>query len=43
MGKTVADATATSDVTAFSWMKCLLVSGVSLFVTIILLGLLFGL
>ena len=42
MGKTVVDATASSGVTAFSWMKSLLVSGVSLFVTIILLGLLFG-
>jgi hypothetical protein len=36
------DATSVSDVTAFSWMKCLLVSGASLFLTIIILGLLLG-
>jgi hypothetical protein len=36
------DAPATSEVEGFSWMKCLLISGLSLFVTIILLGLLFG-
>jgi hypothetical protein len=41
-GTTVSDSTASSDVAGFSWMKCLFVSGVSLFVTIILLGLLFG-
>ena len=37
MGKAPSDATVTSEVTEFSWMKCLLVSGVSLFLTIILL------
>jgi hypothetical protein len=43
MGATTAEATASSEVTGFNWMKCLLVSGVSLFVTIILLGLFLGL
>ncbi len=38
MGKPVPDATVSSEVTAFSWMKCLLVSGASLFLTIIILG-----
>jgi hypothetical protein len=42
MSATVSDATASIEVVPFSWMKCLLVSGVSLFVTIIVLGL-FGL
>jgi hypothetical protein len=42
MGPTVSDATASIEVEGFSWMKCLLVSGVSLFVTIILLGLFLG-
>ena len=42
MGATVSDANSRGDVAGFGWMKCLLVSGVSLFVTIILLGLLFG-
>jgi len=36
MGKALSNAT-TGEVTPFSWMKCLLVSGVSLFLTIILL------
>lgn len=38
MGKPVPEATANGEVTAFSWMKCLLVSGASLFLTIIILG-----
>ncbi len=42
MGATVSEATSSGYVKGFSWMKCLLVSGLSLFVTIILLGLLFG-
>ena len=37
MGKAPSDAAVTIEVTEFSWMKCLLVSGVSLFLTIILL------
>lgn len=41
-GAAASDATSSSDVAGFSWIKCLLVSGLSLFVTIILLGLLFG-
>jgi hypothetical protein len=40
MGKTVMDATASSEMMEFSWMKCLLVSGLSMFLTIIILGLL---
>ena len=40
MGKTASETTVVGDVTGLSWMKCLLVSGVSLFVTIIVLGLL---
>ena len=40
MGKAPSDAAVTGEVTPFSWMKCLLVSGVSLFLTIILLYLL---
>jgi hypothetical protein len=38
MGKVTSDTTTSSDVTAFSWMKCLLVSGVSLLLTTIILG-----
>ena len=38
MGKAALDATASSDVMEFSWMKCLLVSGASMFLTIIILG-----
>ena len=41
-GATVSDATASSEVIGFGWMKCLFVSGVSLFVTIIALGLFLG-
>ena len=37
-GKPVPEATVGGEVTAFSWMKCLLVSGASLFLTIIILG-----
>ena len=37
-GKTPADVTSSGEVTGFSWMKCLLVSGASLFLTIIILG-----
>ena len=37
MGKAPSDAAVTGEVTEFSWMKCLLVSGASLFLTIILL------
>jgi hypothetical protein len=40
MGKAVMDATASSEMMEFSWMKCLLVSGLSMFLTIIILGLL---
>jgi hypothetical protein len=43
MGTTTAETTAGNEVAGFSWMKCLFVSGVSLFVTIILLGLFLGL
>jgi hypothetical protein len=42
IGKVTADTTISSDVTAFSWMKCLLVSGASLFLTILILGFLLG-
>jgi hypothetical protein len=42
MNATVSDATASVEVVGFSWMKCLLVSGVSLFVTIIALRLFLG-
>lgn len=42
VGATFSDATTISEVQGFSWMKCLLVSGLSLFVTIILLGLFLG-
>ena len=42
MGKVTSDTTISSDVTAFSWMKCLLVSGASLFLTIIILGFILG-
>ena len=41
-GKVASDTTISSDVTEFGWMKCLLVSGLSLFLTIIILGLLLG-
>jgi hypothetical protein len=40
IGKAVSDTSVSSEVTEFSWMKCLLVSGASLFLTIIILGLL---
>ena len=42
MGAAATETTVTSEVEGFGWMKCLLVSGLSLFVTIILLGLLLG-
>jgi hypothetical protein len=42
MGKVTSDTTISSDVTAFSWMKCLLVSFASLFLTIIILGFILG-
>jgi hypothetical protein len=42
MGKPVLDTTISGEVTGFSWMKCLLVSGVSVFLTIIILGFLLG-
>jgi len=38
MGKVTSDTTISSEVTEFSWMKCLLVSGASLFLTIIILS-----
>ncbi len=38
MGKPVPEAIVGGEVAAFSWMKCLLVSGASLFLTIIILG-----
>jgi hypothetical protein len=46
MGKPITDTVGTTEsnveVQGFSWMKCLLVSGASLFLTIIILGLLLG-
>jgi len=42
MGKVASDTIISRDVTEFGWMKCLLVSGLSLFLTIIILGLLLG-
>ena len=47
MGKPITDTTAaptesSGEVEGFSWMKCILVSGASLFLTIIILGLLLG-
>jgi hypothetical protein len=42
IGKVTSDTTISSDVTPFSWMKCLLVSLASLFLTIIILGLILG-
>lgn len=42
MGKPALDTTISGEVTGFSWMKCLLVSGASLFLTIIILGFLLG-
>jgi len=38
MGKITEGTTSSSEVTAFSWMKCVLVSGASLFLTIVILG-----
>jgi hypothetical protein len=40
MGKAASGTMTSDEVTGFSWMKCLLVSGASLFLTIIILGLL---
>jgi hypothetical protein len=40
MGKTVLGATESGEVAVFSWMKCLMVSGASVFLTFILLGIL---
>jgi len=40
MGKIATDTPISGEVEGFSWMKCLLVSGASLFLTIIVLGLL---
>ena len=42
IGKTASDATIGRGVTEFGWMKCLLVSGGSLFLTIILLAFILG-
>jgi hypothetical protein len=46
MGKPITEAAGTTEssgeLQGFSWMKCLLVSGASLFLTIIILGLLLG-
>jgi hypothetical protein len=42
MGAAASDATGIGEITGFSWMKCLLVSGASLFLTVIILGLLLG-
>ena len=42
MGKTASETTVSGEVTGFSWMKCLLVSGASLFLTSIILGFLLG-
>lgn len=41
LGKTAPDTSVTRAV-AFSWMKCLFVSGISLFLTVIILGFLLG-
>jgi hypothetical protein len=38
MGKPALEAPASGEVTAFSWMKCLLVSGASLFLAIVIMG-----
>jgi hypothetical protein len=38
LGKPVPEATVSGEIEAFSWMKCLLVSGASLLLTIIILG-----
>jgi len=40
LGRAALNTTASSDVIAFSWMKCVLVSGLSMFLTIFILGLL---
>jgi hypothetical protein len=42
MGKTASEVAVSGEVKGFSWTKCLLVSAVSLFLTIIVLGLLLG-
>jgi hypothetical protein len=42
MGAAATETTVSSEVEGLGWMKCLFVSGVSLFVTIILLGLFLG-
>jgi hypothetical protein len=42
MGKVASETAVSREVTEFSWMKCLLVSGASLFLTIIILGFLLG-
>jgi len=42
MGTAASDTTGSGEVTGLSWMKCLLVSGASLFLTVIILGLLLG-
>lgn len=42
MGKPALDTTISGEVTGFSWMKCLLVSGVSVFLTSIILSFLLG-
>lgn len=42
MGKVASDTTVSRDVTEFSWMKSLLVSGASLLLTIIILGFVLG-
>jgi hypothetical protein len=42
MGKTATDTTISGEVTGFSWMKSLIVSGASLFLTTIILGLILG-
>ncbi len=42
IGKVASDTAVSRGVTEFGWMKCLLVSSVSLFLTVIILGLLLG-
>jgi hypothetical protein len=42
MGTAASDTAGSGEVTGFSWMKCLLVSGASLLLTVIILGLLLG-
>ena len=42
VGKAASETTASGEVEGFSWIKCILVSGASLFLTILILGLVLG-